>query len=308
MKVTAPYRLDLTVTALRRLPTNVVDILTPEGEYVRALGGRAHPVLIHVRQTRPDQLSIRLSGADAAEDSRRVLALLRRMLGCDRDLTAFYEAAREFSWLRPLLERGRGLKPPRYPDLWEACVKVVLFQQISLQAASTITRRLVEALGTRLESEGVVHYVFPSAERVLGMPDRELRSFGISPSKAATLRRVGEAIGAGELREEVMEELPSPAAAEVLQGIKGIGPWSATVILLRGFGRLDVFPMKDTSVAQNLELVTGGKRVDVGRLMSRLGDQRGMLYYYLLLARLAAREAAGGRPSFPALQESAVQY
>lgn len=37
--VVAPYRLDLTVSALRRLSTNVVDLLTPEGQYVRALSG-----------------------------------------------------------------------------------------------------------------------------------------------------------------------------------------------------------------------------------------------------------------------------
>jgi DNA-3-methyladenine glycosylase II len=274
---------------------NVVDILTPGGEYVRALAsGRKRPVLVHVRQTRPDLLSIELSGAGAMADRRRILTLLRRMLGVDRDLTPFYGAARRIPWLRPLLKLGRGVRPPRYPTLWEACVKVVLFQQISLQAASTITRRLVEALGTALESEGVSLYTFPSAERVLGVSDAELRSFGISPSKAATLRRVGEAIGSGSLSEEVLEGLPSPEAARVLDGIKGIGPWSATVILLRGLGRLDVFPMNDTSVAHNLELVGAGSRIDVAKLMEQLGEQRGMLYYYLLLARLESAGEVGG--------------
>lgn len=283
------------MTALRRLPMNVVDILTPGGEYVRALAsGRKRPVLVHVRQTRPDLLSIELSGAGAMADRRRILTLLRRMLGVDRDLTPFYGAARRIPWLRPLLKLGRGVRPPRYPTLWEACVKVVLFQQISLQAASTITRRLVEALGTALESEGVSLYTFPSAERVLGVSDAELRSFGISPSKAATLRRVGEAIGSGSLSEEVLEGLPSPEAARVLDGIKGIGPWSATVILLRGLGRLDVFPMNDTSVAHNLELVGAGSRIDVAKLMEQLGEQRGMLYYYLLLARLESEGEVGG--------------
>lgn len=293
MKVEAPYRLDLTVTALRRLPTNVVDILTPGGEYVRALDGRQGPILVEVRQSHADLLSIELAGAADTAARREVLALLRRMLGVQRDLTPFYTAARRVSWLRPLLGRGRGLKPPRYPTLWEACVKVILFQQISLQAASTIARRLVEGAGTRLESDGLILYTFPSAERVLGMHDKVLRSYGISPSKLATLRRVGEALEAGELREDVLEELPSPEAADVLQAIKGIGPWSATVILLRGLGRLDVFPLKDTSVTQNLELVSGGARVDVAALMEQLGEQRGMLYYFLLLARLETRGEAG---------------
>lgn len=298
IKVAPPFRLDLTVTALQRLPTNVVDVLTPEGDYMRALAGRGRPVLMHVRQTRPDALSVKLTGAGAGAESTQMLAQLRRMLGIQRDLTPFYDAARRVTWLRPLLERVRGVKPPRYPTLWEACVKVILFQQISLQAASTITRRLVEALGTRLESEGVSLYTFPGTEAVLAVPERELRSFGISPNKAATLRRVGEALESGELREEALEELPSPDAARVLQGIKGIGPWSATVILLRGFGRLDVFPMNDTSVAHNLKLVTGGSWIDVAGLLEQLGEQRGMLYYYLLLARLEARGGVrgGGRP------------
>lgn len=300
IKVAPPFRLDLTVTALRRLPTNVVDILTPEGDYMRALAGPGRPVLMHIRQTHPDALSIKLTGASAGVESTQVLlALVRRMLGVQRDLTPFYDAARRVTWLRPLLERVRGVKPPRYPTLWEACVKVILFQQISLQAASTITRRLVEALGTRLEGEGVSLYTFPGAEKVLNVPERELRSFGISPNKAATLRRVGEALESGELQEEALEELPSPDAAKVLQGIKGIGPWSATVILLRGFGRLDVFPMNDTSVAHNLKLVTSGSRIDVPGLLAQLGEQRGMLYYYLLLARLEARggiRGGGGGP------------
>lgn len=163
---------------------------------------------------------------------------------------------------------------------------VILFQQISLQAASSIARRLVEARGVALESDGITLYAFPSAERVLAATDAELRSFGIGPSKVATLRRVGESLGSGELSEEVLEGLPSPEAASVLEGIKGIGPWSASVILLRGLGRLDVFPVTDVSVARNLELAGAGKGEDLAGLLDRLGEQRGMLYYYLLLARL----------------------
>lgn len=227
-----------------------------------------------------------VSGPGTADDRRRTLAILRRVLGVDRDLSPFYRAAGRIAWLRPLLELGRGVKPPRYPTLWEACVMVILFQQISLQAASSIARRLVEARGVALESDGITLYAFPSAERVLAATDAELRSFGIGPSKVATLRRVGESLGSGELSEEVLEGLPSPEAASVLEGIKGIGPWSASVILLRGLGRLDVFPVTDVSVARNLELAGAGKGEDLAGLLDRLGEQRGMLYYYLLLARL----------------------
>lgn len=64
------------------------------------------------------------------------------------------------------------------------------------------------------------------------------------------------------------------------------------MILLRGLGRLDVFPGDDSSVAANLALVTGG-RMDIGPALETLGSQRGMLYFCLLLARLEARGEIG---------------
>jgi DNA-3-methyladenine glycosylase II len=103
------------------------------------------------------------------------------------------------------------------------------------------------------------------------------------------LRRAGEALASGTLDEAMLEERSSADAVALLRRIKGIGPWTATVILLRGLGRLDVFPMNDTSVARNLALVAGSTALDVGRILEALGPQRGMLYYHLLLARLEAR-------------------
>ena len=79
--------------------------------------------------------------------------------------------------------------------------------------------------------------------------------------------------------------------------IRGIGPWTAAVILLRGLGRLDVFPANDTSVASNIALVAGSEPFDAPTVLRTLGSQRGMLYFYLLLARLRARNEIG-RASF----------
>jgi DNA-3-methyladenine glycosylase II len=108
------------------------------------------------------------------------------------------------------------------------------------------------------------------------------------------LRRVADALGAGALDEAQLEKLPSSDAAALLRSIKGIGPWTAVVILLRGLGRLDVFPANDTSVARNLTLVGGPASLDVETLLDTLGPERGMLYYHLLLGRLEAR---GGLPT-----------
>ncbi|HXS13664.1 MAG TPA: hypothetical protein VN734_13230 [Acidobacteriaceae bacterium] len=291
--VVTPYRLDLTVSALRRLSTNTVDVLTLEGEYLRALHGFRKPVLVRVVQTQPTTLSVTLEGCDDANERIRASAIVRRILGVERELSRFYRAARDIPWLWPLAVRMRGLKPPRYPTLWEACVNAIVFQQVSLGAASSIARRMIIALGVPLKCGTIVLYAFPNAEHFRVADDGILRAAGLSANKLSTLRRVADALLSGTLNEAMLEERPSPDAAEILCGIKGIGPWTATVILLRGLGRLDVFPMRDSSVARNLAFVAGAAAVDVDRVLTELGAQRGMLYYHLLLARLDARGEIG---------------
>ena len=187
----------------------------------------------------------------------------------------------------------RGVKPPRYPTLWEACVNGIVFQQVSLVAASSISQRLIVALSAPIVRSDVALRMFPSVESFEDASDGVLRAAGLSANKLAALRRVANALLSGVLDEASLEEQPSPDAAARLRRIKGIGPWTATVILLRGLGRLDVFPMNDSSVARNLAFVAGSAAVDVDWVLSALGPQRGMLYYHLLLARLDARGDVG---------------
>jgi DNA-3-methyladenine glycosylase II len=294
LSVAAPFRLDLTVSALRRVSTNIVDVFTSDGQYVRALETPHGPVVARVTQMDSSALVVTVNGDP--REHKPALALVKRMLGIERDVAEFSRAAKAIPWLRPLAQRMRGVKPPRYPTLWEACVNAIVFQQISLHAASAIIRRLILALGQSVDSEGVAVYAFPSAERFLGGEDDVMRAAGLSIGKLSTLRRVAEALASGALVEVMLEERASPDATALLREIKGIGPWTASVILLRGLGRLDVFPMNDSSVARNLSLVSGSDRIDVESILDSLSPQQGMLYYHLLLARLEARDDLG-RPS-----------
>ena len=291
--VAVPYRLDLTVSALRRLSTNIVDIFTAEGHYIRALGGGREPVVARVTQERPDALTVTFKGREGVHiDHTPALATVQRMLGVDRELSHFNRAARDIPWLRPLAARMRGVKPPRYPTLWEACVNAVVFQQVSLLAASAIVRRLIIALGAPTEWGAVALHAFPTLESFQGASDTVLRAAGLSAHKLATLRRIAETLQSRMLDDAALQALPSPEAAALLCRIKGIGPWTATVILLRGLGRLDVFPMNDSGVARNLILVTGSP-VDLDQILAALGPQQGMLYYHLLLSRLDANGDVG---------------
>jgi DNA-3-methyladenine glycosylase II len=293
LPVRGPYRLDLTVNVLRRLSTNLVDVLRPDGAYVRLLEGTPELAVVRVRQPNPGMLTVELEGDRRSH--ARLLTLVRRMLGVEVDLTRFYRSASQVEWLHPLVHRMRGVRPPRYPTIWEACVNAIVFQQISLHAASAIMSRLTMGLSEPLDHSGVRLYHFPSPEQFLSAPDHRLRGAGLSAGKLATLRRVADALGTDALDETRLENLPSPEAALLLRSIKGIGPWTAVVILLRGLGRLDVFPAGDSSVARNLALVGGPAPLDAETLLDALGPDRGMLYYHLLLGRLENRGVLSGR-------------
>ena len=90
----------------------------------------------------------------------------------------------------------------------------------------------------------------------------------------------------GLVTPEQIEALPSPQAAQRLTAVRGIGAWSAAVVLLRGFGRLDVFPMKDSGVARSLKMLSRDPELDAGALLEALGPVRGFLYFHLLLGRM----------------------
>ena len=283
--VRAPFRLDLTANVLRRLSTNVVDHFDG-ATYRRLIGDPRKPSLVSVTQPAPDAVAVRIEGPAFATGAH---ALVGRLLGTDVALDAFYRGARGVPWLERIATGARGVKPPRYPTLWEAVVNAVVFQQVSIHAAAAILRRTIERFGEPMTIAGLPLYPFPAPETIADADPEELRAAGLSVNKIVALRTIARSIVAGDLDETVLDRLPTAELTAALVVHKGIGPWTAAVIGLRGFGRLDLFPMNDSGVAKSVRELTGGAAVDVDAVLGRLGAQRGMLYYHLLLGRLAAR-------------------
>jgi DNA-3-methyladenine glycosylase II len=293
LPVRAPYRLDLTADALRRLAGNIVDTVDANGVYRRALADERGTNIVAVRQTSARELEVRIAG----REGRRWLPAVARMLGTQTTLTEFYRRAEAVPWLDALARELRGLKPPRYPDMWEALCHSIVFQQISIHAAASIMRRTIEALGEPVSAgDGLLLFPFPRPRRMLAANEATLRGAGLSVNKVAHLRAAAQAILGGDLDDAGIEALPTEAASDLLCEIRGIGRWSAAVVLLRGFGRLDTFPMGDSGVARSVRTITGNASVNVDAVLAALGPTRGMLYFHLLLGRMRNLGAAAANP------------
>ena len=139
---------DLTVTVLRRTPQNLVDILTADGRYLRAITGTISPLVLQVMQPSlggPLEATLYMSGSGTVaydEDrARQMFADVARTLGTRVDLEGFYEMASRERELAVIVREARGVKPPRYSSLWEAICNAVVYQQVSLEAATSTMRK-----------------------------------------------------------------------------------------------------------------------------------------------------------------------
>lgn len=122
VKPVPPFCLELTVQALRRRAVNAIDRWDGT-TYRRVLKVQGRPLGIEVVQLGPPEfllLRVAVSGRCLPPGTRpAVMAALTRLLGLDRCLGAFYQAAEHDPLLGPLAREFHGLKPPRFATLFE---------------------------------------------------------------------------------------------------------------------------------------------------------------------------------------------
>lgn len=293
--VVVPFRLDLTVAALRRTPLNLVDILTEDGRYLCVARGGARPlVAVTTQAAGAPALDVALYTPLKGYRNRRglveaVAEWVGDRLGAGIDLTGFYAAAQDVPILSALVGRAFGVKPPRYGRLWEAICNAVVFQQVSIESATAVMRRLIAHYSPPIHFGDVTLYPFVPLLEVLESLPSVLRGLGLSEAKVRTLQGAARLLLGKHLAEAELEALPTPAAMARLCELRGVGPWTAAVIMLRGFGRLDVFPEGDSGARRSIRGLLGPEAGDAGDILEVLGPWRGMLYYHLLLWRLSQK-------------------
>ena len=298
--LTPPFDLRLTVGALRRLPQSALYSLV--GEELRLVAELATgPRLLAARVGGEQTLIVSaLDGPLSVAETQEARTLLARMLSAERDLAPLWARLEAEPALAPLAQRLAGLKPPQFATLWQTFLQIVPFQQVSLSAAVATLNRVVRALGPQIVHEGQPYWGAPTPERLLAAETSALRATGLSAAKIRTLRGLAERALTGELIAERFDALPDDAAVARLSELPGIGPWSAQVTLLRGLGRLSVFPAGDAGATRALRelLAETGAQTDAppevwaSALLERLGEWRGYLYFVLLGRRLLALGAA----------------
>ncbi|MFQ5496039.1 MAG: DNA-3-methyladenine glycosylase family protein [Phycisphaerae bacterium] len=136
-------------------------------------------------------------------------------------------------------------------DPYRGLVRSVIYQQLAGAAASAIAGRVKARFGGR----------FPAPARLRATPDAALRRDGLSRSKIATLKGIARAFDDGSLSNRKLQRMPADELVAAVTRIKGIGPWTAHMLLMFSLGDPDVLPVGDYGVRKGAMLLYGMKEL-----------------------------------------------
>ena len=235
-----------------------------------------------VWQAGDGRVHARIEADDAAAAHDRLAELLTIRL----DTRPFLRLAASDPLLAPLALRLRGLRPLLSATPVQALIRAVCGQLIRSREALEIERRILFFHGRRAGPFALP----PQAAELAALHPAVLERAGLSPKRAVALVRAARRVRLDRLAED-----PADLALRRITREPGLGPWSAGVLLLYGYGR------HEQGLEGDLALVRMARALGVacdGDVLERYGEWQGMASVWLMHHPLAARHAVPtGRPA-----------
>jgi 3-methyladenine DNA glycosylase/8-oxoguanine DNA glycosylase len=225
-------------------------------------------------------------------------ACVARMLNLEGE-PADFEARARRTKLAALVARRPGLRVPCTATPFEALVWTIVGQQVNVEFAATLRQRVIARYGVRV-GDLRAH---PTPEVLADAGGADLRALQFSVRKAEYLQQLGAAVARGDLDLGLDLATPAPRLYRRLVAQRGLGPWSASYALLRGFGFLDCAPADDvglqTALQRALALKVRPDASATARLLSPYAPWRSLATYHLWasLADEAGRRAPAPTPN-----------
>lgn len=155
---------------------------------------------------------------------------------CEAGIGAAFLAARDPILASVMKRVGACNLAPRKSG-FPALAGMIVSQQLSRAAATTIKSRVASILGGAMTPAGI-----------LSVEEAILRGCGLSRGKISYLRGLAEATISGKLNFDDLAMAEEDTALEMLTSIRGVGHWTAEMYLIFALGRLDVLPLDDAAL------------------------------------------------------------
>jgi methylated-DNA-[protein]-cysteine S-methyltransferase len=207
-------------------------------------------------------------------------------LGFDPDLAIQHLRASDRTLARVIDEIGPfGMRLRPAPSVFAALAESIAYQQLNGKAAAAIYAR-VRALFPRGR---------PTAGRLLRIPEERLRGAGLSRSKLLSLRDLAQKAEDGVIPTfDGIRGMADETIIERLSEVRGIGRWTAEMLLIFRLGRPDVLPVDDYGVRKGFAIACDKQDLPKPKELAIYGDRwspyRTAASWYLW--RVAERAAA----------------
>lgn len=136
----------------------------------------------------------------------------------------------------------------RSEELFERLVDSIISQQLSVKAADTIFERFKKLFEGKF---------FPTPEQILAMPDEKIRTSGISFQKISYIKSVADAFVSDLIDVEKIKKMTDEEVIAALTQIRGVGRWTAEMILIFTLHRPDVFSIGDLGLRNAIKNLYG---------------------------------------------------
>jgi DNA-3-methyladenine glycosylase II len=150
-----------------------------------------------------------------------------------------HEALVEDPHLGPVVDEHEPVTIDPAEDLFERLVVSLVRQQVSMDAAAAIRERLFDAFEI-------------SPEAMLAADPGGLHAVGLSEAKAEYVQATARAFRDRGYDREYFAGMDDERVAAELTEIRGVGPWTAKMVLVFGLGRPDVFPVEDLGIRKGM--------------------------------------------------------
>ncbi len=141
------------------------------------------------------------------------------------------------------IEQIGFIKRPVRKDLFSSLIHSIVGQQISSKANKTILNRMYAALGE----------ITPAT--LLSLSDNDLQAFGFSFRKVAYIKNISQQVQESSVNLEALRDMDDEAVIQVLSQFKGIGVWTAEMLMIHSLERRNVISYRDLAIIKGMRML-----------------------------------------------------
>lgn len=169
-----------------------------------------------------------------------------------------------------------------YPDVFRALLWTIIGQQISGKAQDSIWASFERKFAP----------IVP--QKIASLSPENLRECGIPFRKAEYMLGASEAFASGLLDPKELAKMGDYCLKEALTALRGVGDWTAEMLLIFAYGRIDVLSFADLAIQRGMRMLYGHKKIS----LSLFEDYKLRYRPYGTIASFYFWEVAGGLPGY----------